>query len=209
MAKIILYNFASRSRPDKFIRAVANIQAITQQPYKILAKLDLDDESMQQFQGKLPHIDVAWGWSANKIEAINRNIPEEGWDILVNMSDDMELHGNFSEVVREHCDLDTFLHIPDQYAQHHLCTLSIIGRDYYMRDRYIYHPSYYSLWCDNEAQTVAQNRGCYKFLDIRGLIVHKHYAPGLTTKDALYIRNDTYSTDANNFRSRLAAGFPA
>lgn len=211
MSQTILYNFASRSRPEQFWRTIDSIMQVESGPYLILAKVDVDDEAMtadaKRIQ-KTPTIFCAWGASSNKIAAINRDIPAVGWDILVNISDDMVLARGFSELVREHCGADTFLHLPDQYASDKLCTLSIIGREYYLRDGYVYNPAYYSLWADNEAQEVAQRRGCYKLINLPGYIQHLHYSNGGAGKDALYRRNDTYQADKVIFEKRKEAGFP-
>lgn len=206
----ILYNLASRSRPGQLLATIDNIQAMVVSPnYRILVKVDDDDYSNDLKAISARGVDVAHGLSSSKIDAINRNIPADGWDILVNCSDDMRFTKyGFDIDILANMDPDRFLHFPDNYAGSKLCTMSIMDRVYYQRDGYIYHPAYYSLWCDNEAQEVAKQRGRYKFIDIP-FIQHNHCTNGGASKDALYRRNDTYQQDQLIYEQRKAAGFPA
>jgi hypothetical protein len=52
-------------------------------------------------------------------------------------------------------DTDGVLWFNDGFQKHNLNTLCILGRKYYQRFGYIYHPAYKSLWCDNEFTVVA------------------------------------------------------
>lgn len=216
----ILFNFASRSRPDQFFRTLDNItQNCAGNDYFIVAKLDNDDGSMnngcikQTIADKYPKVIIKWGTSTSKIHAINRDLNDGDlpkWDILINMSDDMKWGTfGFDDIIRQHMpvNLDGFCHVPDDYAQDRVCTTSIIGYRYYQRDMYVYHPDYYSMWCDDEATDVAKARGCY--IQIPGVhLEHLHYTNmGKAGKDALYRRNDTYVQDKKIYEERKARGF--
>lgn len=215
----ILFNFASRSRPDKFFETLDNIvQNCASNDYFIVCKLDEDDTTMTDayVRRKLltyPKVIVKWGASTSKIHAINRDLNDGDlpkWDILVNMSDDMKWGTfGFDDIIRQHmpANLDGFCHCPDDYAQDRVCTTSIIGYRYYQRDMYVYHPSYYSMWCDDEATEVAKARGCY--IQVPGIqLEHLHYTNmGKAGKDALYRRNDTYLADKRIYEERKARGF--
>lgn len=216
----ILFNFASRSRPDKFFETLDNItRNCASSKYFIVAKLDDDDFEMNNptIRGKIsmygPKVIVKWGKSASKIHAINRDLNDSSlpkWDILINMSDDMRWGTfGFDDIIRQHmpANLDGFLHVPDDYAKDRVCTTSIIGYRYYQRDMYVYHPDYYSMWCDDEATEVAKARGCY--IQVPGVhLDHLHYTNmGKAGKDALYRRNDTYLADKRIYEERKARGF--
>lgn len=213
----ILFNFASRNRPDKFVETIQNIAAMcAREDYVILAKLDEDDDKLTAYSRSLFHTAYCIGTSKNKIDAINRHIPEPyndifevmNWDILVNISDDMKFTlAGFDDIIRANCGPDDFVHFPDQYAGERVCTMSVMGWKYYLRDNYVYHPSYYSLWCDNEAQDVARLRGRYKFVNLQ-IVRHDHYTAGLSAKDALYMRNDTYQADKLIYEQRKLNNFP-
>lgn len=215
----ILFNFASRSRPDKFFEALDNIVAnCASNDYFIVCKLDEDDTTMMDayVRRKLltyPKVIVKWGTSTSKIHAINRDLNDGDlpkWDILINMSDDMKWGTfGFDDIIRQHmpANLDGFLHVPDDYAQDRVCTTSIIGYRYYQRDMYVYNPGYYSMWCDDEATEVAKARGCY--IQVPGIhLEHLHYTNmGKAGKDALYRRNDTYLQDKKIYEERKARNF--
>lgn len=218
----ILYNFPSRLRPGKFFAAIKNIlcmQANTDD-FKILAKLDVDDYSMQTFEvrqkleplTKQGQLVIEWGASKSKIEAVNRGLDKCNWpwDIMVTMSDDMvfKLPG-YDNVIRAHmpADLDWLLHFPDSYAGAKVCTMSIIGRNYYKRDWYVYHPDYYSMFCDNEQTEVAKLRGRYKYIPEPSILDHNHYSNNRGRKDGLYRRNDTYRADEIIFNNRKSKNF--
>lgn len=213
----ICYSFASRQRPDKFFEAIANIQEMSAtENYFIVAKLDEDDATMNndEIRSRLAEnerIIVRWGTSKSKIHAINRdldNLPE--WDIMICMSDDMRFRTyGFDDIIRQYMptNLDGFLHCYDDYAKERVCTVSILGREYYKRDGHIYRPVYYSMWCDDDATEVSKIRGCYIAVpDVT--IEHLHYTNnGKAVKDELYWRNDTYNADKAIFHELKARNF--
>jgi hypothetical protein len=216
----ILFNFASRSRPEKFFEALENIRTMcASQDYFVVAKIDTDDSTMfndvvlNRIAENYRNVTPKYGISTSKIHAINRDINDAGlphWDILINMSDDMRwgTYG-FDEIIRQHMpvNLDGFLHVPDDYAKERVCTTSIIGYRYYQRDMYVYNPAYYSMWCDDEATIVAKERGCYVL--VPGIhLEHLHYTNDRkAVKDELYWRNDTYNKDKVIFEQRKARNF--
>lgn len=217
----ILFNFASRSRPDKFFETLDNIiNNCTSDNYFIVAKLDVDDGHMnngcakQTLAEKYPKVIVKWGTSTSKINAINRDLNDGDlpkWDILVNVSDDMRFNTyGFDDIIRKHmpANLDALLHFPDDYAKEKVCTCAIIGYRYYLRDMFVYNPAYYSMWCDDEQTDIAKGRGCYVFVPGVIEIDHLHYTNlGKAPKDALYRRNDTYLADKRIYEERKARGF--
>lgn len=209
---MILYNFASRSRPDKFFKAIENINTLSKTDHIILAKLDTDDKAMQDRFDEVNRCGaiIVWGHSKNKIDAINRDIPD-GWDILVNMSDDMVFtkEGFDLDIIEAfNGDLDQFIHFPDGFTAERLCSMSIIGRDYYDRFGYVYHPDYVSLWCDNEAQDVAKDLGKYKFVN-KNIFIHDHPAwTGAKPDQQLIETQKYYRQDQRTYNKRKACGFP-
>jgi hypothetical protein len=170
----------------------------------ILVSLDSNDPTIQEYRDKItPHfgktfIKVVEGESTGKINAINRDLNEYkgGWDLLINMSDDMVfLEKGFDDKIRSifnsHFPLgDGFLHLNDGRQGDNVSTMSIMDRKYYERDRYIYNPEYKSLWCDAEATEVAWMRGRYAYAPII-LFDHLHPAWGLAPMDKQYLRSET------------------
>lgn len=211
----ILFKLTTRSRP---LRAIKTLESIfnncTSNNFIVLITLDDDDITTPDVydwcSGKFEKIVISFGKSDNKIDAINRDMDKIRfkWDILVNVSDDQVfIKKGFDEDIRQSfTDLDKFVHFPDGNRKD-LATMSIMGYKYYMRDKYIYHPSYKSVYCDNEAQEVAQLRCCYIFNDIH-IFNHEHPAYGGANYDGLYSRNDHhYFKDEVNYNNRKNHNF--
>lgn len=212
----ILFKFTTRSRPHNFERGMQSILSnLTEgnHNYQILVSVDYDDGSMEASLGKYeshPNVLICKGYSTNKINAINRDVEkaDADWDILVNMSDDMCFKTKgFDEIIRKHFDnLGQCLHFPDGNTMD-IITLSIIGRKFYDRFGYIYHPDYISLWCDNEQTDVAKMLGAYKFV-YEYLYEHLHPAFGKAQLDAQYLKTEGYfEADRYTYQRRKANNF--
>lgn len=213
----IHYNFATRSRPHKMAAAIATIKAYSHKSdWTIGLVIDDDDRAtldspqlMDVLQDK--RIYVVPGISKNKIHAINRGMLDWKGDIVVNMSDDMRfiVPGYDIAIINAFGgNLDQFIHFPDGRVNHLLPTMSIMGRTYYERDGYIYHPQYENLWCDNEAMDVAKLRGCHKYVN-RQIFDHVHPAWTGEKPDALLEKTQsTFRADEITYIRRSKQGFP-
>lgn len=217
---LILYQYASRSRPRRFFDGLENIlsKQMDKENFRIHCVLDEDDQSIDVdflkradiISEKLPG-KIFWnfGRSTGKINAINRTLPNIHWDILVNFSDDMVfIKDGFDGIIRtafEIYGLDTFMHFPDQDTGKVLCTMSILGRAYWERDRYIYHPAFKSLFADNMAMEMAKIRGSYQFDPCR-LYDHLLPAMGHLPRDPLFDYEQSFWSEDertyNNFKFR-------
>lgn len=193
----ILFKYPTYKRPIEFRRGIESIlNNVVSDNFVILVSVDSDDKLMDYTKlnykntiVKVKPTDTSREGSS-KIEAINRDLElVTDWDILVCMSDDMVfIEKGFDNTIRKELDnLDQFLHFPDGNRKD-LCTMSIIGRDYFERDKYIYYPEYLTECCDDEAQEVAKLRGCYKFID-KQIFEHRHVAYGKANWDANYQMN--------------------
>jgi len=220
----ILYKFASRSRPEKFIKCIENI-SINQnhEDYLIFATLDTDDlsmnnEDMIEKMKLYPKLYVTWGKSDNKIHAINRDMElAPDFDILINMSDDMLfVEKGYDKIIIEDMlanfpDLDGVLHYNDGNQFDNVMTMTIYGKPYYDRFKYIYHPSYISLFADNEQTSVAKQLVKYKYMgDDKIIFKHFHPAWGLSGMDSQYEKTearDLWDKDEANHRNRRNKNF--
>lgn len=223
---IILYKYTSRSRPEQFYRGLTSIINNSRSSnYKILCSFDKDDPTLNQYLEYLSGVEedkitICTGASKNKIDAINRDLNSysENWDILVNMSDDMVFTKDGFDIIIKQAFNDNFptfdgvVHYPDQDAGQKLMTMSILGKKYYQRFNYIYHPDYTSLWCDNEAMDVAIMLGKYKYFSAR-IFDHIHPAYGHCQTDEQYKHTESFfesdkavyiKRKANNFKLDLA-----
>jgi hypothetical protein len=212
----LLINFASRSRPIKMFNCLDNVRELsTLKNYSILLKLDEDDPDTNTaaVRKKLqfyPEVQTEWGYSKSKIDSINRGIGAalEPWTILLNFSDDQLFTvKGFDEIIvndiRERFpDGDGFLHYPDSSPMGvRIPTMSIMGRKYFERDGFVYHPGFESVYADNYAMAVAQKREKYKFID-KPIYCHNHYLWNKTEIDQQYARQNSkemYSKDHATF----------
>lgn len=215
----ILYNFPSRERPYKFFNCLNNIVNKAQHDdYEIIATLDIDDtlmnnETVRKQLDTYEKVRPIWGTSRNKVDAINKNVYiAEDWDILCNHSDDMHfLNSGFDlEILEAFSDgFKGFVHFPDQRAKERLCTYSIMHKEYYDKFKYIYHPDYQSVYCDNEAHQVAVKLGLYKFVD-KQILEHRHHINGFGPADDLLKRTEhpiVYHYDYQTFIRRQTKNF--
>lgn len=212
----IFFKATSRSRPQRLKKTIDSIvnNLSGQVDYFIQISLDEDDSTLAEYFNLIgaEHEKII-GTSKNKIDAINRDMDlvDQWWDILVNVSDDQvfikkDFDLDILEAFEQNTDL--FVHFPDG-NQGDLATMSIIGREYYKRDKYIYNPEYVSVYCDNEAQDVAKLRDCYKLVN-KHIFNHEHPAWGKGPMDLQYQKTEhpvTYQADHNTYIKRAAKNF--
>jgi hypothetical protein len=216
----ILYKYPSRGRPDRFFDGLDSIvnNNADRDYYHISATLDLDDHTMNNEVVKnriseYENVSIAWGYSKSKIDAVNRDMPDYDFDILVNMSDDMRFNiYGADQMIRVDMnqwfpDFFGLLHYPDQDAKEYLATMYIAGKRFYQHFGYIYHPSYKSLWCDNEVMEVAKKIGRYKYCGYQ-INVHLNPAYGHLSKDDLFNEQQGHwGEDEANYYARKARNF--
>jgi len=219
----LLIKFPTRGRPDKFFKVLEEYinKAKNLEHIAFLISLDTDDISMnneniiiklKEYQKKVKLI-YFFGNSKTKIEAINADMGKvSGWDILLLASDDMvPVVNGYDTIVRKDMndhfrDLDGVLWYNDG-GQNNINTLSILGKKYYDRFNYIYHPDYISLWCDNEFTEVSKRLNkVYKSDQI--IIEHQHPVYQKTNYDQLYVRNESYyNIDQETYKKREVFNF--
>jgi len=225
----MLFKYASRSRNYKFFSGLENIiQNLSDlNNFCILISLDVDDITMNnpdtikkltEYVQKYPQrIIIKYGYSKSKIDAINRDVNEVkekfDFDILVNFSDDMEfIKHSFDEVIRDkfyvhYQNLDGNIYFNDGFTGDRISTMSIIGRKYYDRFNYIYHPSYFSLWCDNEYTELAKMNQKLMYFN-ENIYRHNHPANVGGFMDEQLIKTGSFSeADRNNYEKRLINKF--
>lgn len=217
-----LFKYASRSRPNNFFRGLDNIiENIQTDAYQIICSLDIDDVTMISKEVKdrinsYEKVKAYWGFSKNKVYAINRDLEFAGdFQILINFSDDqifttVAFDTIIAEAMEKHFpDTDGFLHFHDN-KQNRLATMSIIGKKWFDRFGFIYHNSYKSEWADNDAQEIAKILGKYKYMG-DGLRIMDHINPYVGHKEAmddLYKRNSEFvKYDRENFFKRQDENF--
>lgn len=223
----ILFKFTSRSRPLKFFSTLDNIisKIEDKENYVILCSLDYDDKTMfnkSVLEKLIPYINnykviPVFGYSKNKIDAINRDVEKiENWDILLNDSDDMtfEVQG-FDNIIREKFkqhfpDTDGNIYFNDGFVGDRISTMSIIGRKYFdskYMNKKIYHPSYISLYCDEEYTDIAKKMNKIVYFN-QILYRHNHPSNGVGVADEqLKMTESFYGIDGETYKKRKALNF--
>lgn len=132
-----------------------------------------------------------------KINAVN-GFTIKDWDIVLIASDDMIPQvEKWDQIIIDDMkkffpDTDGVLWYNDGYVGGRLNTLPCLGKKYYDRFGYIYHPAYKSLWADNEFMEVAEMLNKQRYMDN---VIIKHEHPGnnpAVVYDDIYRRNDRH-----------------
>jgi hypothetical protein len=219
----ILFKFPCRGRREVFFESLdsLNNNIRDRENYLISLTLDTDDEVLNNEEvinaiNAYPNVQIEWGTSSSKIEAINRSMPDYDWDVIVCWSNDMfatfyGLDDVFrASIISVSPDLDCLVHFPELDAKEALNVLYIATRKYYDRFGYIYHPSYKSLWCDNETMEVAKLLGKYHYFNVPSLYIHKNpaYHQYQMVRDELFNHQQSFwHEDESNFRQRQSINF--
>ena len=212
----ILFKFPSRGRPEKFKSTLTkHVKCLSgKHKYKFVFSFDNDDETMKEediksFLDELNiNYKIFYGDNKNKIEAINANMKNQRFDILILIADDMiPVLENYDEII---CDifeksengLDSTIHFYTPMWADILDVWCIMGKKYYNRFKYIYHPSYKSIFCDNEYTEVSKMLGKRIFSEIYPFEHHNQRG------DATEIKNWQYNDeDTRNFYQRKDKNF--
>jgi FkbM family methyltransferase len=212
-----LFKYPSRGRPDWFRDTLAAYygKLSGKHEYQFVITLDADDASMntapmRNWLNAQNNLSYHYGTHRSKIEACNADVPEDGWDILVLVSDDMTpLVQDFDDVIaqdmqRQFPGLDGALHYNDGVAQK-LIRLSIMGRKLYERLGWVYYPAYQGQWCDNEFTDITRLWERYWYTD-QMIIRHDHQKHGY---DDIYRKGEaSFHADREIYEWRKAKGFP-
>lgn len=196
--KRLLVRMPTRGRPAQALAALAQYRALAGLPITIEVVIDEDDETMldPRVLQRLRALEcvITVGSHISKVEAVNDGRVAE-WDVLLLASDDMmpvaENYGVrvLAEMDKHWPHLDGAIFFDDGMQKNNLCTLPIIGRNFYDRFEYVYHSSYKSLFCDTEQTELWTAMGRLTYVD-ECVIEHRHHVWGKAENDALYQRND-------------------
>jgi hypothetical protein len=219
----LLIKIPTRDRANHFLPLLKEyLSKATNSHTQILISIDLDDPGMNNeemiSQIRKMGVIVEKGFSRSKIDAVNRDIDIyiHNYDILLLSSDDMfPMVEGYDQIIIDEMqkafpNMDGCLWFNDGHTKELLNTLPILSKSYYNQFRYVYHPTYLSLWADNEYTDVAKAQGKIKYID-QVIIRHEHPDwGGKMPVDALYQRNNNdWDKDKMNYLKRQARGFPA
>lgn len=199
----LLIKFPTRGRKDKFFSVLKKYYDLCEDKNNthFLITLDEDDQEMnnpetKEHLGTYKNLTYIFGSSVSKIDAVNRDVSklEEVWDILLLASDDMiPIVKGYDDIIRKKMieffpDTDGILWFNDGYQGPKLNTLCILGKKYYERFNYIYHPQYKSCFADNEFMDVGNLLKKQLYFD-QILIRHEHPDWGFGQRDFVHKNN--------------------
>jgi hypothetical protein len=218
----LLIKFPTRGRKDKFFSTLNiyhnNCEDIENTEF--LISIDSDDTEMNLEEvvnriSSYKNTKVVVGNSLSKIDAVNRDLNEfeNKWDILLLASDDMipQVKG-YDIIIKDNMlfnypDTDGVLWFNDGFQGKRLNTLCILGKKYYERFNYIYHPDYKSCWSDNEFMTVGNILNKQSYLD-QVIIKHEHPDWGYGKNDFVHQKNvSDFNYDLNVYNTRKNINF--
>jgi hypothetical protein len=192
--------------------------------YLISLTLDSDDIELNNPEvieriSKYSNTKIEWGISGSKIKAINRSFPDYDFDIVICWSQDMfmTMYGAddimrdyILQVINTRGDKNFLIHFPEPDSREFLNVLYVATREYYDMFGYIYHPSYFSLFCDNETMEVSKLLNRYHYIGIMGLYEHRNpaYHHYNLQKDLLFTEQQNFwQVDEKNFNERKERNF--
>jgi len=214
----LLIKFPTRNRPNKFLQTLNRYIKFMEGDNQIIISIDNDDEVMKdadilEYLNSLKNVTICFGDNKSKIEAVNANIPEDGWDVLLLASDDMiPMIKGYDRIIKEKMgeyfpDTDGILFFNDGFQGDKLNTLCILGKKYYDRFKYIYNPEYISCWSDNEFMLVGNILGKQKYFE-DVIIKHEHPDYGYGDTDNVHQLNlKYYQQDMEVFNKRQKNNF--
>ena len=186
-----------------------------------LLSFDEDDATMNNvgmknwFKPLGKNVHVHFGHSKTKIEACNADLDKApDFDIILLASDDMiPVQEGYDDIIcsdmeKYFPDTDGVLWYNDGLVGDALNTLSIMGKKYFDRFGYMYHPDYESVYCDNEFMESSRMLGKCEYIDN---VIIKHEWVGMAEpNDPLHQKNhtlDLYHRDGNVLLSRRANNY--
>ncbi len=238
----LVVKFPTRGRPRRFLHALDRYVALRSGAHDVqfVISMDRDDRAMNNAgmshllhrlrRGSGNRIHFAYGASTSKVEACNADLDlVRGLhpDVILLASDDMiPIAPGYDAIIARDMaayfpDTDGVLHYHDGFlGQDTLITQSILGRTYFERFGYLYHPEYTSVFCDNEFTDVARLLGKVAYFD-RCIIQHqwvglpyivaRGQAGGVEgVRDPLHERNQSpriYDRDRAVYERRRANNF--
>jgi hypothetical protein len=217
----ITIKFPTRNRPEKFREVFEIYQSYLSGKHAVrfVVSMDEDDPKMntdeiRAYLSSFGNVVISYGHSKTKIQAVNADLDRLGeFDILLLASDDMiPQQKSYDDLIavamtESFPDLDGVLAYKDGRRGDKLITFNILGRKYFDRFGYLYHPSYQSVYADNEFTDVAVALNRVRWYDT---VMFAHGWADYVGYDELMQRNEdrtTYNRDHANYLFRKSRNF--
>jgi hypothetical protein len=218
----ILLKIPTRGRPKQFFETIHSYYKLANNYKDVLCMVSVDDDDHTMNNQEIfdalktyPNLNIKISTSYSKIHAVNRDMHgiNDTWDILLLASDDMrpKVKG-YDDIIRNNMknnflNTDGVLWFNDGYMKDRLNTLCILGKKYYERFGYIYHPDYKSVYADNEFTEVSKILKRVQYFE-QTIIEHQHPDWGFGKNDAVHLANQKNVTrDQEIFEYRKRKNF--
>jgi len=196
----LIIKFPTRNRVEKFKKVLERyIKFLDDKTTKIIVSCDIDDTSMNndniiEYILQYPNVEIFYSDNKSKIDAVNADLKNVDFDIVLLASDDMiPIKKGFDTIIKNkmsevYPDTDGILWFNDGFQGNKLNTLSILGKKYYDRFGYIYYPEYLSAYCDNEFMEIGNMLNKQTYFD-EIIIQHQHPDWGFGDTDYIHVLN--------------------
>lgn len=204
----------SRSRPEKsFMNSAEWMKKAGNVEVELIVSLDTDDPKLKTYTdiygGAAYHI----GAHKSVVEATNYAATQAKGDILVYLSDDFRCPDNWDELIIKEFEGEKgplLVKVDDclQKFEVPVLTIPIMNRPLYERLGYFWHPSYKSMFVDEDLYWTARKLHALK-LAKHLKFPHEHPANGKAPNDETYQRSAAnWKQGEAAFNKRRLAGFP-
>jgi len=219
----LVIKFPTRERPEKFKKVLQKYIDLLSGSNEVqfVITCDTNDTTMNneamldwfEIMKSKANIQLHYGNSKSKVEAVNANLENISGDVLLIASDDMiPAAKNYDSIIADAFtqvfpNYDGAIKFHDGLRNDQLMTLPCLGWNLYKAFGYVYHPDYTSLYCDNEQTRVCGMLGKLALSDIC-IIRHEWIPSDHKNADELHKRNESfYDVDVEVFKRRMQQNF--
>lgn len=213
----VLIKFPCRGRPEKFKDTFSKYLSLSSKKHNLQFILTFDEndslmnnDNIKEFlKPHLQYTEVNYGNSKNKIEAVNANMDNKVFDILILASDDMiPICPEYDDVIATDIsenfpDLDGSVQYYNPMWEDKLDVCCNMGYKYYKRFNYIYYPGYKTIYCDNEFTYVKNALNKNKYFSNKQLFIHNFITNDDTASKNWHFNNE----DEKLYNERKARNF--
>jgi len=202
----------SRSRPQKSFETTSDWVSRAGVETELIVSVDRDDPYLRDYsvlyEGKILVND-------NKfvVQAANHAAKVAKFDVMVYLSDDFKCFDNWGVEVMKHfegIEKPLLIKVDDklQAFNKDVLTIPIMNRALYNELGYFFHPSYNSMFCDQDLYWTAQNMRAIKLCP-ELVFEHHHYVNGKAPKDQTYDRSTSnWNQGKHLYAERKLKNFP-
>ena len=206
----------SRGRPQKALETYNHwiSKSSKEIPIEHVLSLDSSDKCVKEYQQNFPKSKIIISDNTCVVEATNAGAVYSEGDILIYLSDDFKCPAHWDKLIEAetspHNHRPWLLKVNDclQQYQTPVLTIPIVNRKLYERLGYFWHPSYKSMFVDEDLYWVCHNNG-WTIHAQHLKFPHEHWCNGKAEKDETYTKSESnWNQGQETFNRRKAAGFP-